>query len=164
MLYFSYGSNMSSKRLCARVPSAKMFAVGILRKHLLKFHKHSFRDNSAKCDIEFTNKSEDIVYGVLYKIDLDEKPNLDHAEGLGLGYEIKTVEIKVEDKIYEAFTYYGTDIDKNLKPFHWYKNHVLKGANEFNLPKDYILKYIESIESIDDKDKQRELLELSIQK
>ena len=164
MLYFSYGSNMSSKRLCNRVPSAKMFAVGTLDKHLLKFHKHSFRDNSAKCDIEFTNKSEDIVYGVLYEFDLNEKVNLDHAEGLGLGYEIKTVQIKVEDKIYEAFTYYGTDIDKNLKPFHWYKNHVLKGAYEFDLPKDYILEYIENIESIEDKDKQRELLELSIQK
>jgi len=39
MLYFSYGSNMSERRLKDRVPSAKKICKAFLRKHDLRFHK-----------------------------------------------------------------------------------------------------------------------------
>ena len=51
MLYFSYGSNMSIKRIIDGVPSAKKIGVGKLLSHELKFHKVSNKDGSAKCDI-----------------------------------------------------------------------------------------------------------------
>jgi hypothetical protein len=42
----------------------------------------------------------------------------------------------------------------SLKPYHWYKDFVVSGARENNLPRDYI-KLLEREESIDDSDKSR---------
>ena len=49
MLYFAYGSNLSSARMAARVPSARVVARAQLPGHALRFHKVG-RDGSAKCD------------------------------------------------------------------------------------------------------------------
>ncbi len=49
MLYFSYGSNMSSRRLLSRVPSARFITSASLPGHALHFHKKGL-DGSAKCD------------------------------------------------------------------------------------------------------------------
>lgn len=153
---------MSIKRLLDRVPSAIKVDVGILELHELKFHKISKKDGSAKCDARETGKPEHYVYGVLFHISQEEKPELDQKEGLGYGYEQKNVLIKLENgSIIEAFTYYATDIDSTLKPLSWYKEHVLRGAKENKLPEDYI-RGIEIIESNEDTDLERCDKELSI--
>ena len=51
IVYFAYGSNMSQRRLQARVPSATFLGIGILLGHALAFHKISKKDGSGKCDI-----------------------------------------------------------------------------------------------------------------
>lgn len=161
MFYFSYGSNMSSRRLRARTPSVQRIDTGILTEHRLVFHK-SGKDDSAKCDAYFTGNSEHFVIGVIYEIHPDEKPALDKAEGLGSGYEIKNVMIALEDgSSIEAFTYYATHIDADLKPFDWYREHVLVGARENDLPEEYV-QVIEAIEFVEDKDNDRRTRELSI--
>jgi hypothetical protein len=162
MNYFSYGSNMSIRRLCVRVPSALRLGVGVLRSHELKFHKVSTHDGSAKCDALATGKPDQLVYGVVYRIPEDEKPHLDQAEGLGFGYEQKDVLIEMLDAAaVRAFCYCATAIDPGLKPFDWYKEHVLIGARENNLPEVYLLG-IESIEAVWDSDTTRRERELSI--
>jgi gamma-glutamylcyclotransferase len=161
MYYFSYGSNMSLKRLRARTPSVMRIESGLLEEHQLVFHK-SGRDVSAKCDAYYTGDPEHFVIGVLYEIHPEEKPILDKVEGLGAGYEIKDVSIKLDDgSSTEAFTYCATHIDADLKPFDWYREHVLVGAKENSLPEDYI-QAIEAIEFIKDKDTERRARELSI--
>ena len=50
LLYFAYGSNMSSVRLRARVNSAQPLGVARLPGHRLRWHMHSL-DGSGKCDI-----------------------------------------------------------------------------------------------------------------
>ena len=161
MYYFSYGSNMSLKRLRARTSSVKRIDTGVLEEHQLVFHK-SGKDVSAKCDAYHTGDPENFVIGVLYEIHPDEKPVLDKVEGLGSGYEIKDVMIKLDDSsLIEAFTYYATHIDADLKPFDWYREHVLVGARENALPEDYI-EAIQSIEFIEDSDTERRARELSI--
>ena len=94
MYYFSYGSNMSTSRMLKRVPSAEVITVGSLNNHKLKFHKVS-KDGSSKCNIFETLVSTDVVYGVIYEINESEKASLDHAEGLGLGYEQKLVKVSI---------------------------------------------------------------------
>ncbi|MGD8384961.1 MAG: gamma-glutamylcyclotransferase, partial [Lysobacterales bacterium] len=89
--YFAYGSNMSSKRLRARLPSASLAGVGVLRGHRLVFHKVSNHDGSGKCGI--VESTRDHVLGVLYEIDADEKPVLDRIEGAG--YVEKRIEISL---------------------------------------------------------------------
>ena len=60
-----------------------------------------------------------------------------------------------------AWMYYATRINNSLKPFHWYKDHVLIGARENGLPADYIAQ-IEAVESLDDPKPERHARELSI--
>ncbi|TRX58094.1 gamma-glutamylcyclotransferase family protein [Thalassomonas sp. M1454] len=138
MKYFAYGSNMSIARLSARVPSAKRLGTFILKQHTLKFHKVS-HDGSGKCDAYFTQNKHDKVIGALFEIAENEKPYLDKVEGLGVGYNEKTV--LVEDEFgnqAQASTYYAITIDSEAVPYCWYKKHVLIGARESALPKEYI--------------------------
>ena len=160
MLCFSYGSNMSQRRLQARVPSARFIAVAELTAHRLRFHKPA-SDGSAKCDAEETGNPWDWVTGVVYELDDSEKPDLDRHEALGFGYDEKQVELKTEQGTLRAWMYYATRINNSLKPFHWYKDHVLIGARENGLPADYITQ-IEAVESIDDPKPERHARELSI--
>lgn len=161
MYYFAYGSNLSTRRLQQRVDSAELITTGLLTQHTLIFHKIG-RDGSAKCDAFHTGSSSDILYGAVYKIDPEQKANLDDAEGLGNGYEIKQVKVVADDnQAIDAFMYYATRIAESIKPFHWYKQHVLKGASEHCFPQFYVER-INNIKSQDDPNHQRTARELCI--
>lgn len=160
MLYFSFGSNMSEKRLLRRITASRI-GVAILTEHQLCFRKRSNSDGSAKCDILETGQPDDFVLGVLYDIDRSQKPVLDIYEGLGYGYDVKTVSVTIDNKSFDAFTYYATNIDTSLKPYHWYKRHVLEGARENNMPEDYIQR-IDKVPAQIDIDSERKERELSI--
>ena len=160
--YFAYGSNMSLKRLQKRVKCAKPKARAILRCHRLEFHKIG-TDGSGKCDIVLSSAA-DVVWGRVYEIDDKEKKCLDRAEGLGCGYFEKDVTVEFDcGSTVCAVTYYANLKKTNpcLKPYTWYKKHVLKGAKEAYLPADYI-KRIEEIEAVEDRDICREADELKI--
>lgn len=162
MHYFSYGSNMSIRRFLDRVPSANRVGTGILEMHVLKFHKVSTKDGSAKCDASETGIPGHLVYGVVFHISEREKPDLDKEEGLGYGYGEKDVLIKLENgSSLRAFTYYATSIDPALRPLDWYREHVLRGARENALPEEYI-RMIEAIEYDEDPDIERREKELFI--
>lgn len=162
MLYFAYGSNMSVKRLRARVPSAQFRAVAELLRHELKFHKIG-QDGSAKCDAAETGEPGHVVLGVVFELNRSEKSVLDLKEGLGRGYEEKVVVVSGEGEIMEAVMYYATRIDPLLKPFHWYKEHVLRGAGENGLPEQYV-QMIVGVESVVDFDFGRHEEEMEIYK
>lgn len=161
MLYFAYGSNLSPARLQKRVPLAEFIATGLLAEHRLLFHKVG-RDGTAKCNACFTGKSEDYLYGAVYRIDPDHKIYLDQAEGLGRGYETKQVTISTQySGRITAYTYFATRTAEKIKPFRWYREHVLKGACEHRFPQEYIAQ-IAAIETIEDPDRQRTERELAI--
>jgi len=127
----------------------------------LLFRKRG-RDGSAKCDIEQTDEGEEYVYGVVFLILSTEKALLDGHEGLGRGYGEKSVFLFSEAcSSLTAVTYFATHIDANLKPYHWYKEHVLRGASEHNLPPDYIQR-IQAIDSIADPNERNHQEELSV--
>lgn len=161
MHYFAYGSNMSLARLQARVPSAKRIGLYRLQAHELRFHKDG-RDHSAKCDALYTGDVEHVIFGALFVMDGRDKPALDEVEGVGYGYEEKAVQVS-DDKgeLVEAFTYIATHIDKSLKPYSWYLNHVLIGAREIQVP-DWYLRQLESIPSMQDDDLERDSAQRAI--
>jgi hypothetical protein len=150
---FAYGSNMLTRRLRERTPSARRIGVARLPGHSLMWHKIG-RDGSAKCDVLETRQPEDMVWGVLFEIAASERPLLDQAEGLGRGYGHKTVEVLADDGAVAAGVYYATDIDRTLLPFDWYLAFVLEGAQEHGLPADYVQK-IESVAATVDPDRVR---------
>ena len=161
MLYFAYGSNMSVTRLTKRVPSANPLETGLLYGHKLIFHKVS-KDGSGKCDAYETGSPLDCLEGVIYIIDPAHRNMLDNIEISSYGYKAKIVTIEIgSDKQVQAFTYFAANIKKNLKPYHWYKHHVITGAKENDLTAEYIDR-IRSVESIDDPDTDRSDLQLNI--
>jgi len=161
MLYFAYGSNMSTSRLRARVPSAQCVGVAELAGHRLEFHKVGM-DGSAKCDASGTGSDDDVVIGVVFRIDEREKPLLDEFEGLGRGYREKQVSVlaRSEERL-DAFTYCATWIDDSLRPFDWYRQHVLRGAAEHGLPDPYVRR-IMAIGSVSDPDMARSATETAM--
>ncbi len=161
MFYFAYGSNMSFKRLAARTASARSHGVAALPGYRLKFHKTG-RDGSAKCDVVACSEQLAAVHGVIYRISRTDKAELDKFEGLGRGYD-ETVITLVDhhQQSIDVNLYIATHTDPLLKPYHWYKQHVLVGAVENGLPSEYV-RQIEQVESIDDVDSHRHQQEMSI--
>jgi len=81
-------------------------------------------------------------------IDKSDKTRLDIIEGLGHGYEEKSIKVTLENnKVIKTTAYIATNdhIDDNLRPFDWYYYYVLEGARENGLNEEYIRK-IEEIE------------------
>ncbi len=161
MKYFAYGSNMTLNRLKVRTPSAYQLGVFALKGHTLKFHKIG-KDGSAKCNAHLTGFDIDVVQGVVFEIDRSEVAILDRIEGLGEGYEKKTVKVSnAQGYNVETFSYFATRINDCLLPFSWYKKHVLEGARGAGLNDTYISK-IKSVKTISDPDSAREQRELMI--
>lgn len=161
MLYFAYGSNMSSRRLRERIDSPVAQASATLPGHRLAFHKAG-RDGSAKCDACVCADVAHPVIGVLFAIDPNDRAVLDHYEGVGSGYAARNVAVTLSNgDTASAFTYYATQIDAALQPFRWYREHVLRGAHEHGLPSSYC-DMIAATGVIDDPDPERHQRELAI--
>lgn len=160
MKYFAYGSNMCTNRLRDRVPSCKFDCIAVLKEHTIRFHKRSTEDGSGKCNAFYTGKPEDEVIGVLYDIAESEKPLLDKAEGLGKGYLEKYVDVTTPSGVVNALMYVARSgyIEESLAPFTWYKEFVVEGAREHQLPGFYIEK-LEAVKATDDPDKERDAKE-----
>jgi gamma-glutamylcyclotransferase len=157
ILYFAYGSNMLTKRLQERAPSAKPVGIGYVMEHHLRWHKKG-RDGSGKCDIFFTGDQDHQVHGVLFEISGAEKTRLDGIEGLNRGYDEKMVEIITVSGLVSAVTYYARVIDERLRPYEWYKRYVVEGAIEYDFPEIYVqeLKSVEAVKDLDLEREQRE--------
>lgn len=150
-LYFAYGSNLHPARMRARVPSARVVAVGRVPGFRLAFRK-SGRDGSAKCDLE--PAPEATVWGALYRFAAAEQPALDAAEGPG--YYIARVTVATAEGVVEAFTYRARRdwIDEAAVPYDWYRDLVLAGARAHDLPQMYVAA-IAGIDAIADADTNR---------
>ena len=154
-LYFAYGSNMLTRRLCApgRAPSATMQATGYITGHRLTFDKLG-KDGSGKCDALRTGKQLHRVYGVVYEIAHADRAALDEAESLGVGYDAARVQVITHDGRITALTYIARLKQAQLVPFRWYRDLLIAGATEHRLPPDYI-QNLRAIPAIDDHDDQR---------
>lgn len=163
MLYFAYGSNMATARLQQRLPSAQRLGVAKLRGYRLAFQVASTKDSSGKCDA-CPGCEEDILLGVLYRIDPAAKPVLDGYEGIGVEYRDAWLEVETEqgEKV-SALIYLGTNLDPKLRPYPWYVEHVVRGALENDLPVAYV-ETIRATETMDDPDRERLKRELGIYK
>ncbi|MEQ5834689.1 gamma-glutamylcyclotransferase family protein [Marinobacter sp. NFXS9] len=162
MLCFAYGSNMSRARLLERIPAARFVTVAVIEGYRLCFHKRSRRDGSAKCDAFWTGDPADRLHGVVYDIPDRDKRRLDRIEGVGRGYEDAVAKARTnEGRELDVWLYVATDIDSSLRPFDWYRHHVLVGAQEHALPEAYIAQ-IAAIAVDEDADEKRRDRELAI--
>jgi hypothetical protein len=133
-----------------RVPSAELIGVAKHPNHSLTFHKRS-NDGSSKCNMF---KSEtDLIYGAIYKLKPEHKNELDRFEGKGYGYIDNQITLEHNESEFACFTYLAqqSHITSNLKPYHWYKELVILGAEYLQFPVTYISS-IEAVESTEDPD------------
>lgn len=136
ILYFAYGSNLLRERLLARCPNLSYAGRVTLPAHRLTFDKSSV-DGSGKCAIEPTQADE--VLGVLWNVPTEALAELDRAEGVGNGYERRTVDIVMCDgRAVDAMTYGATKRQSGLKPYDWYLALVIAGAMQQGLSDAYI--------------------------
>ncbi|WP_078769190.1 TrlF family AAA-like ATPase [Elizabethkingia meningoseptica] len=153
MKIFAYGSNMNLNRLKERVPSAnKLFNV-FIKGYTIKCNKVS-TDGSSKANIIKTDNDDDIVWGIIFEIDDSEKDKLDNAEQ---GYNDSILSfLDSENNPHEAQVYIADEsaINEDLLPYDWYKEYIVSGAKENNLPKEYIEK-LGAIKFIEDTNTER---------
>ena len=158
-VYFAYGSNLLFARLHARTPSIENVGIGRLPDHRLSFTKPG-GDGSGKCGIEPCTRGSHVL-GVLYRMHVEEKPILDHIEGVGHGYQDHPVEVHTDQGPLQAFTYYPTVLNCELPPFDWYREFVLQGARENGFPESYIT-MIEEVKYMVDENHERRSMNLAI--
>lgn len=160
LYYLAYGSNLHPVRLRERVPSAELVDVVELKHYRLSFQKRG-QDGSSKCNLAHTGEESDGVYGAIYQIDSAHKPILDRFEGNG--YHDSQLTVEFNGKECSCLTYLAQPsyIQNSLKPFHWYKELIVLGAKHLQFPNAYI-RSLESIESIEDPDEERQIQHQSL--
>lgn len=162
VLVYAYGSNMLTRRIRERVPTAIWIGVGELRGYTMAFEKLG-RDGSAKANVSPARDPDDRVFGVIFRISRSELPQLDEHEG---GYRRESVHVitaggySVEVQTYRALE---DRIRPGLLPFGWYRDLVAAGAREHGLPGHHVL-WIECHPTRDDpepdrRDRARRLLD-----
>lgn len=156
MLVFSYGSNMSSKRLEARIGKVAFISVAQLHSHQLRLHKES-TDRSAKADAYFTGNEKDWIWGVLHHLQPQQKAILDRFENLGVSYHEKKVKVRTPaGQDYHTHLYIASErfINPDVKPYEWYMKFLVEGALEHQFPPHYV-DHLKAIPFITDSDSQR---------
>lgn len=153
-LYFSYGSNLFSKRIHINNPTAVKKTIAQLKDYRLDFNTISKTWRGASATIVPTKDLS--VWGVVWEIDNSNMSNLDDQEGVACGlYFPLSVEVKTPDgEILECRCYQQCNNPKDYvklkllpeerQPSPHYLNVILKGARENQLPGDYI-KFLEAI-------------------
>lgn len=161
VLYFAYGSNMSSRRLGQRIHAARSLGAATAGGFRVVFHKVGSVDASGKCGL-LRAAPEDIAHGVLFELPATEVARLDAFEGLGKGYErIELTVLPANERPVTALSYLATRLDESLQPFDWYMQHVLTGALEHALPARY-RRNLEAIATISDPDQARHQREIAL--
>jgi gamma-glutamylcyclotransferase (GGCT)/AIG2-like uncharacterized protein YtfP len=133
LLYFAYGSNLSSARLRARLEDVRPAGPARLGDHRLALNKRG-HDGSAKANI--VPHPGETVWGALYELAHGHLDDLDRFEG---GYERATVAVeRREGGLVEAVTYRSTLLVEDWLPFDWYHAHLVEGAREHGLPAEWV--------------------------
>ncbi len=151
---------MLTERLRQRCRGAKAVGVAVASGYILEFSKKSI-DNSGKATLVISTEPKRQVFGVLFEIGLDDRLELDEAEGKGSGYDRNDefdVTLLSDGAQTQVTTYIASvsAVDGSLKPYDWYLALVIAGALQHKLPETWIARlrkvaYIEDLESTREK-------------
>lgn len=141
-LYFSYGSNMNLKQMKERCPDSTKIGIGFMNDAEICFP--SFYESWNGGVAGFKQSTGKKMWGVLFEISLSDLDNLRGFEGYVHGreshlnaYNEVQVMIDVEGKSVECMTY-DVFVTGNFRPSLRYLQTIIRGAEENNLPEDYI--------------------------
>jgi gamma-glutamylcyclotransferase (GGCT)/AIG2-like uncharacterized protein YtfP len=132
--------------MLSRCPESKFLTIGYRKGWKLVFDGYSEKRKGAV--INAVPSETDILWGALYKISQNDLKRMDGFEDYPRSYQREKAEIICENGIIKAYFYFRKPLEIG-KPSQEYLDVVLKGAEECNLPKDYIEKYIAHVEISD---------------
>ncbi len=131
---------MQSERLAGRIGRTPTeWKLGWLCGYSLVFNKKA-NDGSGYANI--CSQRDSVVYGVLYALTEDELQKLDQCEGVPHHYRRITLRVETKEGLQYAECYVAVEdkVKGGLKPHKDYLQHLIRGAKEYDLPEEYILK------------------------
>lgn len=141
-LYFSYGSNMNLKQMKERCPDSQKIGIGFMNDAEICFP--SFYESWNGGVAGFKKSKDKKMWGVLFELSLKDLENLRSFEGYVHGreshlnaYNEVKVTIDVEGEFVECMTY-DVFVTGSFRPSLKYLQTIIRGAEENNLPEDYI--------------------------
>ena len=144
MLYFAYGSNMDIAQLKDCCPSTTFRCKAKLAGYKLKFTRFSTNNNCGAADVVKVPRR--VVWGVVFKINDDERTKLNEKEGYEPG-RAKNAYSPVKVDVYEdgdvsrvlkVTTYTVCNkLDAHQRPSKKYLGYLISGAKDAKLPAKY---------------------------
>jgi gamma-glutamylcyclotransferase (GGCT)/AIG2-like uncharacterized protein YtfP len=138
-LYFAYGSNLSTRQMRARSPSARVLSRCTLQDWRLSFVQPHEGWSGGVAGI--VQAAGGIVHGVVWELSNEDLIRLDGFEPVESGdYKRTIARVRLStDEILACWVYIG-DVhpDAPLAPSARYLKTMLTGAREHGLPADYI--------------------------
>ncbi|XP_048881402.1 gamma-glutamylcyclotransferase-like [Brienomyrus brachyistius] len=143
-MYFAYASNLLKERLRLNSPSAVFNSTGKLKGYALKFGLWGDLMNNETvwqggvATVEEQKDSE--VWGVIWKINSEDRRNLDKQEGVDRGL-YRPLEVNVNTTYGEIPCHlYRMNNFTSKVPSPQYKQVLCMGAEQNGLPLDYVKK------------------------
>ena len=138
-LYFAYGSNLYTRQMQMRCPSAEVISVAYINNYTICFPVVSEkRGRGGVASIK--RKKGRTVRGVIYRLKINDLQVLDNYEARGVRYERKKIFVKLKNDVRKhVWTYIAiSDHSKDYMPSEEYLDLIIKGLEEHNLPKDHL--------------------------
>ena len=155
LFYFAYGSNLCRVQMKERCPDMQVIARAVLPDHALVFPRRSDRRNCGVAGI--VAHPGRVVWGAVYRLTLSDIDRLDAHEGHvptrdpeANAYnkrEIIVLRDGDQRNAIQAFTYVANVMPGQHIPSADYRNTMLRGARDHQLPQHYIAQ-IESFEFV----------------
>jgi gamma-glutamylcyclotransferase (GGCT)/AIG2-like uncharacterized protein YtfP len=143
--YFAYGSNMAAGLMAEQCPDHRCIGRASLTDYRLAFTRRSVRTRTGVADI--VPAPDEMVWGMLYKIDDYGLAAIDYKEGNGWAYRRVTLQVRLEadGSQCDAVTY--TVIRKEpteVPPSSEYLGKIIASARARGLP----LSYVDRLEAV----------------
>lgn len=157
MLFFAYDDRMFEPILRLALPQYQVLQLGYVEGYKLYFHRYSESLSGGKANMIRVDDSEQKVYGLLIEVPPRQKYLLDEASSLGYGVQETSVKVMTEQGAQFALTYvcHKDNVMEDLVPFSWYKDLLVAGAKNHQLPLEYI-HHLENYASQVDQNSERE--------
>ena len=128
-----------------RIPSAQSIGIGKLVNKKMVLNKKG-ADGSGKANIVDFDGFD--TWGVLYEVNENDLLSLDNFEN---GYSRVSLQAQIYDNPFlDVDVYISSELTGNLFAQEWYKEIIILGAKEHNLPENYIT-YLSNLPSKNEK-------------
>ena len=137
MFYFAYGSNMNEMQMQDRCPESTFVGIAILDGYRLGFTRYAQSRKGGVADI--ISEPNHSVWGLVYKVTVEDLALLDVFEGKGKAYERMNVTVRFLDgRTVEAETYYVINKQPHIQPGEEYLALLLGAVKKHKFPAEYI--------------------------